>query len=175
MAKKTVIFIDSGDTIIDEGKEVKDERGIVQTAAFIPGADEMLVRLMHEDYRIAMVADGYAESFKNIYNYLHMNAPFEQRIYSSDIGTEKPDRRMFVSAMRAMKLDDEDKPRIIMVGNNLERDVAGANAFGIASVLLDWSPRYCMIPKNKLETPDHIIHRPLELVELVHRLDAGRQ
>ena len=35
--KKLIIFTDSGDTIIDEGTQVYDERGIVQEARFSPG------------------------------------------------------------------------------------------------------------------------------------------
>ena len=171
---KTIIFIDSGDTLVDESSEVRDGRDIVQTADLIPGAEEMLRTLRREGYRIAMVADGYAESFRNIYRQHQMDDCFEQRIYSSDVGEEKPSRRMFLSAMDAMGLREEDKSRIIMVGNNIKRDVAGANRFGITSVLLDWTPRYPMQPEREDERPDHVIHTPMELVALVHRLEEGR-
>lgn len=40
-----------------------------------------------------------------------------------------------------------------MVGNNLERDIVGANRFGITSVFIKWSPRYPMEPKNEEEVP----------------------
>ena len=49
---------------------------------------------------------------------------------------------MFDTAKQAMKLTEEDKGRIVMIGNNLKKDVAGANQFGITSIWLDWSPRY---------------------------------
>ena len=47
MSKKLIIFIDSGDTLIDEATQVRDERGIVLRADFIPGAGEMLKTLHH--------------------------------------------------------------------------------------------------------------------------------
>ncbi len=166
-----IIFIDSGDTLIDESSEIRNDCDIVQTANFVPGAREMLNTLHTEHYRIAMVADGYAESFRNMYTYLNMNHCFEQRIYSSDVGEEKPSRKMFLRAMEQMNLKDEDKPQIIMVGNNLKRDIVGANRFGITSVLLDWSPRYSMQPESEEEKPCYIIHNPMDLVDLVHRLD----
>lgn len=79
---------------------------------------------------------------------------------------------MFETAMKLLHLTDEDKKRIIMVGNNLERDIVGANRFGITSVFIKWSPRYPMEPKNEEEVPDYIIHKPLELLDLVEKLEA---
>ena len=48
MNKKLIIFTDSGDTIIDEGTQVYDDRGIVLEAECIPGAGEVLQQL-HEE------------------------------------------------------------------------------------------------------------------------------
>lgn len=48
----------------------------------------------------------------------------------------------------------------------------GANRFGITSVFIKWSPRYPMEPKNEEEVPDYIIHKPLELLDLVEKLEA---
>ena len=51
--RNLIIFTDSGDTIIDEGTQVFDERGIVTKADFIPGADKVLKTLQEEGYRMA--------------------------------------------------------------------------------------------------------------------------
>ena len=48
----------------------------------------------------------------------------------------------------------------------------GANRFGITSVFIKWSPRYPMEPKNEEEVPDYIIHKPMELLDLVEKLEA---
>ena len=74
--------------------------------------------------------------------------------------------------MERLGLTEHDKERIVMVGNNLKRDVLGAKRFGIRSVLLSWSPRYDMVPSCEEETPDYVISRPEELLELANRLDA---
>lgn len=47
MEKKLIIFIDSGDTIIDESTEIRDEYGIVTYADIIKGADVMLKSFHH--------------------------------------------------------------------------------------------------------------------------------
>lgn len=65
--KQLVIFIDSGDTIIDESTEIRNEEGIVIHADTIPGAAETLRTLYESGYTIALVADGELQSFRNVY------------------------------------------------------------------------------------------------------------
>ena len=67
MRKNLIIFTDSGDTLIDEGTEIRNEEGIVVHADLIPGAKETLLALYEEGYRIALVADGNEQSFTNVY------------------------------------------------------------------------------------------------------------
>ena len=171
MEKKIVEFIDSGDTIIDESTEVRNDRDVVVTAKVIPGADRLLRILKEQGYRVALVADGYKESFDNIYRHLGLIYFFEQMIVSSVVGTEKPSSRMFETALEKMNLTKKDCAHIIMVGNNIERDIRGANSMGIISVLQDWTPRYRMTPESEEEIPDYIIHNPLELLELLRQLE----
>ena len=125
MDKNLIIFTDSGDTIIDEGTQVFDERGIVTEAGFIPGAGEVLRQLKEEGYRIALVADGEWDSFRNVYKKNGLGYCFEEWIVSEVVGEQKPARSMFDTAMEKMKLTDSDKPFIVMIGNNLKTDVAG--------------------------------------------------
>lgn len=58
-----------------------------------------------------------------------------------------------------------------MVGNNLSRDIKGAKAMGITSVHLNWTPRYPKTPADDSERPDYTISEPMELVELIERLN----
>lgn len=168
--KDCIVFIDSGDTLVDETTQVFDERGIVLRAELIPGARELLEALRGAGIRVAMVADGDAESFRNVYSYLGLDNCFEARIYSSDVGAQKPSPLMFEAAMRAMGLTDADKPRIVMVGNHVKKDVLGANRFGLTSILIDWSKRYPTVPETAEETPDYCIHQPIELLSILRQL-----
>lgn len=171
MEKKLIIFTDSGDTFINEGTEVRNEEGIVVHAELIPGAGEVLKELYDRGYLIAMVADGEEQSFTNVYIENGLGYCFHTRTISEIVGIQKPSERMFQDAMDKNGLTEEDKKRIIMVGNNVRKDVAGANRFGLTSVLLDWSPRYNMVPSCEDEKADYIIHQPAELLELVERLE----
>ncbi|MNO25304.1 (S)-2-haloacid dehalogenase [compost metagenome] len=172
MEKKLVVFLDSGDTLIDEGTELRDGSGIVIRAQLIPGADLLVRTLFERGYLLALVADGAARSFDNIYSQNGLDPYFSAKIYSEHIGAEKPDSRMFRAAADALGLEPSDYSRILMMGNNLSRDIRGANALGMISVLLSWTPRYSMVPADEEEMPDYTISEPLQLLELVEQLNA---
>ncbi len=172
--KKLIIFTDIGDTIVDEGTEIREvPEGVVMRADCIPGAKETMLKLYEEGYTIAMVADGLVESFHNTMTQNGLEHIFAAKVISEPLKTHKPDARMFQFAMDALGLTDADKPRILMIGNNLSRDVAGANRFGITSVHLAWSPRYPKTPGSAEETPDYRIESPTELYDLVTRLNEA--
>ncbi|AIQ40109.1 HAD family hydrolase [Paenibacillus sp. FSL R7-0297] len=172
MQKKPVIFLDSGDTLIDEGTELRDGEGIVICAQLIPGADMLVRTLFERGYLLALVADGEVRSFDNIYSQNGLDQYFSAKIYSGHIGVEKPDPRMFRAAADALGLGPSDYSRILMMGNNLSRDIRGANALGMISVFLSWTPRYPLVPADEEEVPDYTISEPLQLLELVERLVA---
>ncbi len=173
MSRNLIIFTDSGDTIIDEGTQIFDERGIVVSADPIPGAGEVLRQLKEEGYRIALVADGAWESFQNVYRENGLADCFEEWIVSETVGEQKPARAMFDAAMEKMGLTEAHKPFIVMIGNNLSRDVAGANRYGITSVWLDWSPRYFHTPQEPDWQPDYRVKTPEELKLLIWQLEEG--
>lgn len=172
MSKKLIIFTDSGDTIIDEATQVYDDRHIVQEASFIPGADRVLRQLHEEGYTIALVADGEWESFQNVYRRSGLDDCFDAWVVSEVVGQQKPAAIMFETAYEKLGLTEADKSRIVMIGNNLKKDVAGANRQGLISVWLDWSPRYFHTVEEPDWQPDYTVHTPEELLALIHRLEA---
>ena len=178
MSKELILFFDCGDTIVDESTQVFDESGIVLHASFLPGAGEMLASLHAQGYRMALVADGLTASFQNILRELGIGHLFEARIISQEVGVCKPDARMFREALEKMRLTAADAGRIVMIGNNLKRDVLGANRMGFTSVLLSCSPRYVMRPETAEETPDYVAAMPREVPGLIRgleeRLGGGR-
>ena len=169
--KKLIIFTDSGDTIIDEATQVRDERDIVLKADFIPGAGEVLKQLHDEGFTIALVADGEWESFQNVYRENGLGYCFDAWIVSEVVGLQKPAPIMFETAMQELKLTDADRSRIVMIGNNLKKDIAGANRQGMISVWLSWSPRYFQSVEEPDWQPDYTVQTPAELIPLLHRLN----
>lgn len=169
--KELIVFIDSGDTLVDESTEVRDEKGVVLEAELFPGAKETLQTLHKAGYRIALVADGLEVSFRNIYRQHGLEDCFEVRAISEIVGAEKPSPLMFLSAMEQMQLGEKDKKRIVMIGNNLERDIRGANEMGFWSILAGYSPRYRMEPECPEEEPDFVAKEPSQIMELVEEIE----
>ena len=169
--KQLIIFTDSGDTIIDEATQVFDDRGIVLEADFIPGAGEILQQLHEEGYSIALVADGEWESFQNVYRKNGLGYCFDAWVVSEVVGQQKPAPIMFETAFEKLHLTEADRGRVVMIGNNLKKDIAGANRMGLISVWLDWSPRYFHTEEQPDWHPDYTIHSPRELPALLERLN----
>lgn len=167
------VFLDSGDTMVNEATEKLDAEGYVTEAALIPGALEMVRMLAGEGYRIALVADGRVRSFDTVLGGHGIMPHFHARVISETAGCEKPDRRMFEQAMAALGLGPNDTGSIVMVGNHLERDIGGANALGIISIWQNWSRKRSHIPANAHEVPRFTIRAPGELPTLL--ADIERQ
>lgn len=172
-SKKLIIFTDSGDTILDEGTQqyMKEKPEIVSRADFIENAGEILEEIHQAGYTVALVADGEEESFQNCYRVNGLRHCFDAWVVSETVGVQKPQRPMFQTAMDALNLTDEDKERIVMIGNNLKKDVAGANRFGLTSIWLDWSPRYFHSFEEEDWKPDYRIEHPAQLPELLAKLE----
>ena len=173
MKRRMILFTDIGDTIIDEGTEIRDAPGgVVRSAECLPGAREVLLSLHDSGYTIAMVADGLEESFRNMMAQHGLDQVFAARVISETVGAEKPDPRMFRAAMAQLKLHKRDKRRILMLGNNLARDIAGGNAFGLRTALIRWSPRYRYDWTCEAERPDYVLDSPWELPMLLAHLET---
>jgi putative hydrolase of the HAD superfamily len=96
---------------------------------------------------------------------------FDAAAISEEVGVEKPDARMFRTALDQLGIPEEHYGRTVMVGNNLERDIRGANMLGMVSVWLDWAPRRSKVPEDAIEVPDYTIKLPLELMEIIQQLE----
>ena len=74
--RNAIIFLDSGDTLVDESTEVRIKGDVVDHAEFFTGIKEVLFQLKNAGFRVALVADGLVESFDNIYQQHEMETYF---------------------------------------------------------------------------------------------------
>ncbi len=165
------VCFDFGDTLADEASEVKDDTLTTLQAELIPGASELLHELRRRGYKLALVADGRPGTYSNVLRQHSVHDLFDAFSISEEVGVEKPDAQMFVTALDALGIDKADYERTVMVGNRLDRDVGGANVLGMISVWIDWSGRYASAPQHDVEVPDHTIHLPIELLEVMEELE----
>lgn len=169
-----VICLDSGDTLMDEGTEVKNADDVGIAAELIPGADKMVQGLQKEGYTMALVADGPGATFENILTKQHgLWDYFSAYAVSGDVGVMKPDPLMFHTVLNALEISEKDYKYVAMVGNNLERDIKGANDTGLISIWMNWSPRRSKIPADDSQVPDYTIKAPAELLGLLEKIELN--
>lgn len=141
-------------------------------ADLIGGAAETVRAVKALGYPVALVADGFAEGFANVLGRAGLWPLFDAVAVSETLGVEKPHPRMFQHALERLGIDRQNYGHVVMVGNHLSRDVAGANALGLVSVWRDGAPRRAKVPRTALEVPCHVVHTPLEVLDVLARIEV---
>ena len=165
------LLFDLGDTIMLEETEVKDDQGITLQAELVPGMAEALRQFKAQGHRLALVADAHPETPPNVLRQHGLHNLFDALAVSEVVGASKPDPHIFCVALDALGIAAGDYCRVVMVGNNLERDVVGANRLGLISVFFHVSERRRTRPLMGDEVPRHTVTSAHELITLIERLD----
>jgi putative hydrolase of the HAD superfamily len=172
-----VLLFDLGDTLMDEGTEIKDTEGTTLAAVLIPGMADALRGFKAAGHRLALVADARPDTPPNVLRQHGLLDLFETLAISEVIGAaagvtsiDKPDPRIFRTALDALGVPESEYGRVIMIGNNLERDIAGANRLGLISIFFHWNERRRTQPLTSDETPRYTVTSAGELIELVARI-----
>ncbi len=164
-------MFDLGDTIMLEETEIRDDEGTTLRAELVPGMAEALRQFKAQGHRLALVADARPETPANVLRQHGLYDLFEMIAVSEALGASKPEPRLFQAALDGVGVTAADYGRVVMVGNNLERDIAGANRLGLISVFFHVNERRRTRPQTSDETPRHTVTCAHELVALIERLD----
>jgi FMN phosphatase YigB (HAD superfamily) len=172
------IFFDLGDTIMVETSEVKDEAGTTLAADLIPSVEPVLRELKTRGFPLGLVADTRRGTYQNVLRQHGLYDLFDVFAISDELGVEKPDPKIFNAALDAIRVQPGDYDKVLMIGNNLRRDVRGANALGLVSIWFHWNDRYPTQPVDAMEKPAYVVHSAEELlsrIELIEQdLSEGR-
>ncbi len=120
-----------------------------------PETDEALKKLKDADIKLILISNSPPPS-KKAFKALDLPRFFDKTVFSCEIGVMKPDKRIFERAIKHLNVKPEE---IVMVGDSLEKDVAGATSAGLNAILLD---------RKGLIKYDSKITNLLELVEVVN-------
>ena len=166
------LLFDLGDTIMVEESEIKDSQGTTLQADLIPGMAEALGHFRDQGYRLALVADSRPDTPPNVLRQHGLLALFETLAISEVVGCSKPDPEIFRVALDTLGIRESDYGygRVVMVGNNLELDIVGANRLGLISVFFHWNDRRRSVPATDEEQPRFTVASPSQLVALIERL-----
>lgn len=149
------VLFDLGDTLMDETTEQKDETATTQRAELFDGAAELVWGLRRRGYLVGLVADTRPGTYRNVLRQHGLQRAFDVLAISEELGCEKPARRMFEHALRGLGLGPDEADRVVMVGNNIARDVRGAKAAGMRTVWLHFNERYPLVAVDEDEQWDH--------------------
>jgi FMN phosphatase YigB (HAD superfamily) len=160
-----VVLLDLGDTVIRESvddKQTLDEMNLVMA----PGARGALIELASR-FRLGLVTDTILSPETSVragLRKLGIESFFDTIVTSLDVGVEKPDAKIFSTALQQLEASPSEA---LMVGNDPRRDILGARAAGIRSVLVTSSNYFEPITGA---LADHQISSMRELPQLVLQL-----
>jgi putative hydrolase of the HAD superfamily len=167
------LLFDLGDTLMIEESEVKDGEGTTLRADLLPGAAEALRRFKEQGHTLALVADARPETPINVLRQHGLYDLFDYLAISEIIGAEKPDVLIFQTALKALGVSESNYGQVAMVGNNLERDIVGANRLGLISIFFHWNDQRRSQPLTAEEEPRYTVSSIEELASLVDGLDEA--
>ena len=109
-------------------------RGIARRRlSLYPHVREVL-DVLRERYPLALVTDAQSAYPRGELNKVGLLDYFDPIVVSGDHGYRKPDRRLFQLALDGMRVAAENA---LYVGNDMHRDIFGARAVGMTTVLFD--------------------------------------
>jgi HAD superfamily hydrolase (TIGR01549 family) len=168
---KALLF-DLGDTLIVEQSEVKDVGGTTLQADLVPGMADALRHFKTKGYPLALVADSRPATPANVLRQHKLYEMFDYLAIPEVVGAQKPQPLIFQTALQALSIPESDYARVVMIGNNLERDIVGANYLGLISVFFHWNDRRRSQPLRVEERPCYMVSSAQELVSLIASLDC---
>lgn len=98
-----------------------------------PHVLECLAQLRQTGHRLWLLSNAQAVFTRGELRALGLEDAFDGVYLSSDYGCRKPDRRFFEVLLREQGLDPA---HCLMIGNDRETDIAGAQALGLATLYL---------------------------------------
>lgn len=128
---------------------------------FFPDVEDTLQQLVKKDVKLVLLTNGAGDVQQEKIKRFGLIRYFPVRLIEGELGFGKPDQRFFEMAM--IKLGVTPK-QIWMVGDDLQRDIAGAQQSGIYSVCCDY--RKGGLPEGAKVKPDKIINNITELLSL---------
>jgi len=109
-------------------------RARADALALFPGALEVLVALRARGCKLGLVTNGFAETHHEKIDRLGLRERMDAFFLADEVGMVKPDPALFLHACRVL---GSDPAHTAMVGDRYERDVHGAHAAGLFTILLD--------------------------------------
>ena len=163
------IIFDMGDTLMEEADDrvVPIDRLEVVMLEGVPKVLDSLSRR----FRLAGITNATSSREEHVMRALDrlgIGGYFETVVSSVDMGVKKPDPRIFEECLERLGLPPS---KVLMVGDRLDADVAGARRLGMRAIWYRWNGKYKGEPESEDERPDWTIHSLLDLEGAITALE----
>lgn len=163
------VFFDLGDTLVAE-ENAQGKHLWEVTLQKLPGLDEVLAKLKRKGFKLGIITNTVTSREEHVRLALlkiGVEKYFTVIVTSVDVGHEKPDERIFITALRKMRVKPKEA---VVVGNRISTDIIGGNRMGMKTILLKWNERYPEVMASLEEQPTHIIKSLEELPNVLTEL-----
>lgn len=164
-----VILFDLGDTLVAE-ENIGNKHLWEVTLTKLPYLDEVLTELKRKGFKLGIITNTVTsreEHVRMALNKIGLEEYFDVILTSVDVGHEKPDERIFLTALRKFRVKPKEA---IMVGNRVSTDIVGGNRMNMKTVLLKWNKRYPERIVSPEEHPSRVIGSLKELPFVLEEL-----
>jgi putative hydrolase of the HAD superfamily len=145
--------LDIAHKIADTYSTIREER-----AKLFPGSIETLEHLKASGKRMALITNGASDMQRAKIERYRLAQYFDNILIEGEFGAGKPDKSVFVHTLTVLGISPEEA---WMVGDDLDRDIAGAQSVGIYTVWVDWKNEG--LPKSTQVIPDKTVTSISEL------------
>lgn len=134
----------------------------------VPFSDTIptLLSLRDRNYKLGVITNGLAVKQWEKLIRLGVQHVFDSVIISKEAGVEKPDPEIFKLAVEGIKCKPEET---VMVGDRIDRDIAGANEVGMLTVQLLKEKRREKTPKKPEDEPDYVISELGDILSILEK------
>jgi putative hydrolase of the HAD superfamily len=102
------------------------------------GAERLLQKLYQKNVPLALITNGPADMQLASIAKINIQSYFKAMLISGELGIRKPDARIFQLACERLEVAPNN---CLMVGDNLEADIAGAKSIGMQAVWMSEEKR----------------------------------
>lgn len=132
-----------------------------------PTVRPLLVKLKEKNLMLGIVSDAPRLKAWMRLTEMGLSEFFDEVITLDDSGELKPSPKPFELALKKFKAEPKE---IIFVGDNPERDIRGAKQAGFFTALA----KYGQIFKSKKKEADFELKKPVELLEVIEKINEQK-
>jgi putative hydrolase of the HAD superfamily len=113
---------------------ISDEWWMNADLELYPDVEGILQEIRGRGLKLGLVTNGFRKDIEDIFQRVSLSNKFDVTVGVDDVGVGKPDRKIFLYALRKLSVNPEEA---LFVGDSVELDYRGAEECGLKPLLID--------------------------------------